>query len=598
MAYFPDKQAIKQEIQESVNRFDLSCDHLTTTNFFTPEIAYVRDNTTREKWTNDSGVFARPLPMQLPVMGKAKLSLKTFFVPYRTLSPQWYDFITRSPHMPANGNLPVLVQEMPYFTMDTLQQLFTSAKYATQETINWDFKDANGVGYKLTAFGRKAKKTLNQLRYQIIWGELNKTPRHYNALRILAFAKVYLDYYYSNQYSLLSQDSYMVDKILKADASTPYKLTVIDFDYIFELTKQSWYSEDYFVSQWDNPTAPNSANTSFGTITLPDITMIGSNVTAGDITNAGSNLINEGRTPFATISEDNNNVLLITQYALDNLKKLTEYVQRYSLSGVRAINRYLSRFGVLLTAEKLRRSEYYGEQITNMQFGAIMSTADTTNANLGDYAGQGIINSDGQEHNHFELDDNKDLGCIMQIFTINPKIGYWQGMARENMRTDPESYFNGIFDAMGTQATSAAELYVSNDGSSAFGKESHVDNIFGYIPRQAHMKLSLDNLTGDFTCRSLNNNTLESPWHMYRTFDDTYFNNFGVVHSPAFAQTQDKEQYLRIFNYTKEEDADHFIVMIQSKVDANMHAKAVYDTYDFEGEGKRIIMQGLGPEAN
>ena len=85
---------------------------------------------------------------------------------------------------------------------------------------------------------------------------------------------------------------------------------------------------------------------------------------------------------------------------------------------------------------------------------------------------------------------------------------------------------------------------------------------------------------------------------MYRTFDDTYFNNFGVVHSPAFAQTQDKEQYLRIFNYTKEEDADHFIVMIQSKVDANMHAKAVYDTYDFEGEGKRIIMQGLGPEAN
>ena len=184
----------------------------------------------------------------------------------------------------------------------------------------------------------------------------------------------------------------------------------------------------------------------------------------------------------------------------------------------------------------------------------------------------------------------------MQIFTITPKIGYFQGIARENLRSDPESYFNGQFDGMGTQATSAAELYISNDGTSAYAKESHVDSVFGYISRQAHMKLALDNLTGDFRCPSLNYGTMYSPWHMFRVFDDKFFNdNYGVVHSPAFVRALDAQQYERIFNST-DDTGDKIVVLLQFKVDAMLHAKPVYDTYDFEGEGKEIIIDGLGPK--
>lgn len=602
MAYFPDKQKIKQEIQENVNQFDLSCNHLTTANFFEPNVAYIRDNTTRETFNNDTGVFARPLPMQLPVMGSAELKLKTFFVPYRTLSLQWNNFITRSPHVPANAIAPIIVQEMPYFKMSTMCAFFTQATCATVTTGNiWDFKTTNGVTYILTAYGRHCMKILNQLRYRLIYDDKggSNNEKHINALRLLAFAKVYMDYYYSSQYAYITAASYEVESIFKADGNTAYELKLNDLNNIFEVTRYSFYTEDYFVSQWDNATSPNQVNSSFGTLQMWDITMQGTNVLSPlvEIKSEGSN--NAEGTPTLYPGANGNSNSVITQYALDSLKACTDYVRRYAMAGVRSIDRYLSRFGVLLTAEKLLRSEFYGTQTTPMEFGSVMSTAETATANVGDYAGQGIINSDMKEHTHFELEDMKDLGCIIQIFTINPKIGYFQGIARENLRTDPESYFNGQFDSLGTQATSAAELYLSNDATSPFGQQAQIDSIFGYMPRQAHMKLALDNLTGDFTLPSMNNGTLQSPWHMFRVFDDTYFNSLGgVVHTPVFVQAYDAEQYLRIFNATTNEAGDHIIVLLQAKVTANMHAKPIYDTYDFEGEGKQIVIDGLGPKAN
>lgn len=598
MAYFPDKQAVKTELQEHANKFDLSRMHLTTANWFEPNIAYVRDNTTREDWKNNSGVFARPMPIQLPVMASAKLALKTYFVPYRVISPQWHDFITHSPHVANNGTTAIRINEMPYFKMGTLNTLFQTAKYATTTTGNtWDFRNSTGTKYVLTAWGRHCMKILQQLKYQILWGD--KTPtRHWNALRILAFAKIYLDYYYSNQYAFITQESVNVEALFKKDNAAAYELTQNDFEAIFSLTARSFYEDDYFISQWDNAVSPNQVATSMGNIYLNDITMKGSQVQPSEVDTTIDGNLNSLGTPFLHIGESDTEKIL-TQYALDSLKKITDMARRYAISGIRSIDRYLARFGVLLTTEKMQRSEYYGKQETIMQFGAVYSTADTDNARVGDYAGQGMINSEGQENNQFELNDLKDMGCIMQIFTIIPKIGYCQGVDRDNMRTDPESYFNGIYDSLGTQATSPIELYVSEDGTGNYSKESYANLIFGYIARGAHWKIGLDNLTGDFRVNSMNNGDYRSsPWHMFRLFDDTYFNQVGqgaVVHTPFFVQANDADQYNRIFNDTKEEDGDHFVVLLTQKIDANVHARNLYDTYDFESEGKEIILNGMGP---
>lgn len=585
MAFYPDKTTVKTELQENVTKCDLSSVHLTTSNFFELGIAYYRENTPREKWTCATGVFARPVPMQAPVMGEATLSVKNYYVPYRILSPQWNDFITRTPHTPYNGNTPFIVQEMPYITAKHMVNFITDTEVATKITTGTPDFTTLGGNYKLTQFGRHCAKILNQLGYQLIVD--SRVSEHFDAMPILAFAKIYLDYYTSNQYATTIQDAYEVEALLKKDEQQAYELTDKDLMKIFKLTQYVNYSPDYFVSQWDNPTSPNTLPTSYGQIYIKDITNT-------EVENGALSQYNKmSATPY--LDPQNG---LITQYALDALKGLTDYVKRMQLSA-KAIDRYLARFGVILTNEKMTRSVYNGEQNTTMNFGAIYSTAETADAALGDYAGQGNINSAGQGHNLFEFEQLDEFGCIMSLFSINPKIGYYQGIDRQHLVRDPESYFNGQWDSLGTQATSCAELYVSLDANSIYSQQQQFNAIFGYLPRQAHHKVGKDRLTGDFVRKSINRGA--DAWHMFRIIDESIYESTtnNMKHSPAFISTKiDADQYNRIFNYQSADGGDMFNIIFSFNINANIHAKALYDDYDFEGEGKKIIMAGQGPSKN
>lgn len=590
MSYFPNKAQTKVELQESTTKFDLSCTHLTTANFFELNIAYYRENTPRERFKHIPMIFARPVPMQAPVMGEATLKVKNFFVPYRTLSPQWNDYITKTPHVPYNGVSPIQIKEMPYttaFELSTLVQdidgieqgepMVTIVETATQADYIID-----NTYYKLTPFGRHTIKILNQLGYQIVVN--NSVEEHFDMMPLLALAKIYLDFYQTNQYAQVYDLAYKVEALLKKDGATTYMLGFQDIELISYFTWFVMYSPDYFTSCWDNPTTPNEVATSFGNITIGDIT-----------TNMDGKTNSTPETYNGTpITQNANGV--ISQYMLDSLKGLTDWIKRAQLS-TRAIDRYLSRFGVLLTAEKMNRSVYNGSYDIPMNFGAIYSTAETELASVGDYAGQGIIKSDNTKE--FEFENLDEYGCIMTLFSINPKIGYYQGIDRQHFTMETvEGRFNGQFDALGTQAISAAELYVSNNNASIYSGREQFETIFGYLPRQAHFKVAKDRLTGDFVRKNLNADA--DAWHMFRVFNENEFDAVtpNMVHSPNFVWTKrDAQQYSRIFNYVKE-DTDKFNIMIQMKNEALIHAKAIYDSYDFEGEGKKIIMDGQGAKQN
>lgn len=590
MAYFPDKTTTKVELQESTTEQDLSCTHLTTANFFELNVGYYRETTPREYFKCNQGIFCRPVPMQAPVMGEAVLKLKNYFVPYRVLSPQWNDYITKSPHVPYNGNTPIIVTKMPYTTAYQLKEIFCSNNAigignSTITTNNdWDFRTADG-DYKLTQKGRHNLKILNQLGY-IIYPD-DKINETIDMMPLLALAKVYLDYYTTNQYSQSLANAYLVEALLKKDNINAYMLTAQDIENILDLCAYVMYSPDYFTSCWDNPVSPNEVNSSWGKMVITDPTTYGDGITETDPT------VYNG-----TPTTSNRQANLISQYMLDSLKKLTDWVKRMQIS-TKSIDRYLARFGVILTSEKMNRSIYNGEQIAKMNFGAIYSTAETQQASIGDYGGQGIINSDGQEQTTFEFNELDEMGCIISLFSINPKIGYYQGIDRNHLATDVETRFTGAFDALGTQAVLASELYVSNDYNSIYGGQLANDTIFGYLPRYAHLKVAKDRLTGDFTRENINAGA--DAWHMFRKIDESTLDptNFNLVHSPDFVSTKsDAAQYNRIFNYTNDDNGDKFNVCLQFAIKVRMHAKALYDSYDFEGEGKKIIMDGQGAKQN
>lgn len=593
MANFPQEIKVKTELQEKTNENNLSHIHLTTMNFGETNVCMYRHNTPREKFKADISVFARPYPIQTPVMGAAEHHLKIFYVPFRILSPQWNSFVTKAPHIPYNGTTVINIVEMPYFTINDIYNLLTDTQIATAVTTGtFDYK-INGTNRRLTPLGRHCVKILHQLGYEMIWSTKDNT--HIDAMALLAYAKVYCDFYYNNAYYNNTQEFISIHQLFKKDGINAYHVTHTDIKNILVFTQKVFYNESYVTAAWDNPSSPNAFST-IETIEIKDITLESIGNAQSIITNySGDELHGIGT---ARIGDNNNNktqTFPLTQYAIDALKKMTDYCVRFAMAGVREVDRYLSRFGVLLSSEKMQRSVYYGEQITPMEFGAVYSTAATGNANIGDYAGQSIINSDGKEHKTFEIESD-EYGIIIGISTIIPKVNYFQGIDRNNLHHEIETYFNGAYDQLGSQAISQAEILVSDDDSiSELQGDTVLKNIYGYIPRGAEYKIPRDFLTGDFRHRSTR--AMMSAWHMFRILNQTDFIN-GITHTPDITKMLDSEQYLRIFDETSEESGDHFNVIYQIKAKAMIHAKSLYDTYDFESEGKEILLNGNGPKAN
>lgn len=597
MAQFPQQIKAKVEIQEKTNNIPLSHVHLTTMNFGETNVALYRHNTPREKYKADISVFARPFPIQTPVMAAAEHHLKLYYVPFRVLSPQWNAFINKSPHIPYNGNNIVQVNEMPYFTTGTLFQFIINTLISTNGTAsNFDFQVGASQYKLLTPFGRYCVKVLMQLGYDIIMDDKQATYEHIDAMGLLAYAKVYLDFYYNSAYYNATTEFIQVNQLFLKDANTAYELTAQDLINIFTVCRRVFYNESMITAAWDNPMAPNNWG-SLTTIALKDITLNAgngnlmiSNGIGNDTNGIGTPRIGDGATNAALQTYP------LTQYAIDSLKKMTDYCMRFAMSGVREVDRYLSRFGVLLSSEKMKRSIYYGEQITPMEFGAVYSTAATSNANIGDYAGQSIINSDNKEHKHFEIESD-EYGIIIGISTIIPKVNYFQGIDRNNLHKEVETYFSGIFDQLGTAAISQAEVLVSTKLPETNLQGNTVLNaVYGHLPRGYEYKIPRDRLTGDFRI----NHLLDSmaAWHLFRILKSSDFATNGIKHSPDLTKMTDAQQYLRIFDNTSEEDGDHFNVIYQIKASADVHAKPLYESYDFESEGKEIMLNGNGPKQN
>ena len=590
MAYYPQEIKVKSELQEKTTEVNLSCDHLTTTNFGDLNVAYYRHNTPREHFELDAAVFARPMPLQMPVMAKADHHLKFYYVPFRTISPQWNAFINKEPYVNYNGTTPFQVQEMPYITPKVLGDFLIRTDISEVVTVNDNYDYIfEGRYYRLLPLGRYAVKILNQLGYQIILpGREDGGTEHIDAMGILAYAKVYQDWYINNRWVNNINYSIKLEQLFKKDNTTAYALTAQDLYDIFFTCQKAFYNEDYFVACWSNPTSPQYS--AIGTVILEDITLYKDTTVSNG--NGGSDV---GTPRIHNSTNGKEETKPITQYAIDSLKKMTDYCARFAMAGVRSVDRYLARFGVLLSSEKMKRSIYYGEQITPMEFGAVYSNAATSGANLGDYAGSGLINSDGKQHKHFEIESD-EYGIIIGISTIIPKIGYYQGIDRNNMHHEVETYFSGIFDQLGTQAVSAAELYVSKDNQSGYTGDEQLQRVFGWLPRGVEYKTPRDRLTGDFAIKSVN--AYANAWHLFREFTDDTFDSDAMVITPWFTGMYDSGQYLRIFDETNEEDGDHFNVIYQFKAIARIHAKPLYESYDFESEGKEILLNGTGPKQN
>lgn len=629
MVGFLDKVKIKTAAGK-VNHFDLSGDHITTANFMEFSPIYNLEMVPNSKIELNVQTFSRLAPMPQPTFGSCLINNRAFFVPYRVVWKPWNDFITgaRRPNSYSETGLSDL-SYVPRFMQNVLASMFVQhhcidewdiihdGAVVTDELcirrcgpIDLDYPDqpqpadpttqffdfaSNFIDdyiYTLTPKGRYFIKVLESIGYKVDFSDYQDNDYELSALPLLCLAKIYCDWYYSGQYANFSADYVEIASLFEKQDT--YLLTYDQIYKILNLIEKVNYDSDYFTSNWDYPSAPNpdsdNSNIAFGDPIVSD------NYVTNGLINGEAVLMHQG-----------GDLNAVSQFMVDALHKLNDYMKRHQLAGSRALDRYLARFGVTLSADKLNRSLYCGKQNFVVQFGDVMSHSDTDGASLGDYAGKGVAYDPNGKFSF----DTDEFGMFFVINSIIPQVGYVQGIDRINKHIVPSHFYTPEFDNLSVQATASNELYVP------FGKDQVkvvdpqffdfdvplssglADNIFGYLPRYAEYKVGKSRLTGDFRYGSINAG--KDSWHLFRMFkfEDFDFDAENVVHSEKFIKGVDANQYLRLF-YNTTDDQDYFNLVHRFGVKFSSPMKPLYDYYDFDERdgGKEVTVDVNGVKAN
>lgn len=647
MASYLDKFKVKVGIEKNT-KLDMSCQHITTADFMQLAPVYIKEMVPGERISVHQETFTRLAPMPVPTFGRGNVHNRAFFVPYRTIYKGWNDFITDATHICSDGSSDGRIgTTVPYFTMkNLLAALFMVSNASRRSNEFADFvavdagstQDADviysdeanprvvdfymydpnlgvtisdvgtsgghtSIGAIWKPKGRQVVKILESIGYKLV-GNSEWYTFQMSALPLMAFFKVYIDWYFPSQYYGDTSRA-VIEAILNDDRSANgVQIGVQELSTILSLVTYVNYDSDYFVSAFDNPQGPTTD--AYSNMSITDITLgnKADSITTTTVSNSvygsvNANKVGGNGTPLlGTNYNATNGVNLtgaISQYALTALKSLTDYMKRHQLVGARAMDRYLARFGKNLAAEKLNRSNYIGHTSFGLQFGDIMSQSDTDGAQLGAYAGKGL----GYGTSGFDYDTD-EYGLFIICNSIVPTVGYCQGIDRTVMHLAKLDFWTPEFDQLGNQAIGSGELYVNSYNGSSAINDSGFNTIFGYTPRYAEYKIARDRLSGDFRIpHNSQSGDTSNAWHMMRLFNDASWSDNGnnVKHSKNFVLGTDGSQYNRIF-YNTESTADHFYVIHNFNIVSWSPMHALYDTYEFDSKGDTVVADVNGVKVN
>lgn len=578
------------------SKLDLTCDHVTTMDFGKMQPIFYRHNIKGETLSFAGTGTVRPFPLAAPTYGRMRLNIHNFFVPWRVVYPQWDSQYNDT--IAVNSDNASLIDSAPSFGNLTAYNLFTTASYGLAEsvagTVAFDFSEGNNY-FRFTSLGKDIYKLLCALGYQINFDKGDNV--YYSLLPLLAFAKVYIDYF-ANQSYLDSQDVITVRKMLAYnDPITPLVADESQLLALLYMCQFVTYDQDYFVGAWDNPFAPVSGQ--YSAITFNDIASSGNY--AASVSNQSTGVSPYGNTvgtPIMNVRSTtqalNPSLALGTQYLHDALKVITDYSKRHQLAGASNIARTLAQYGFGVEAMKFDRSYYISGQSIDVQTGAVFSTANTAAAGdpstLGDFAGNGYGN--GVSKYQMQL---QEAGLAISIASIMPSGGYFQGTDENNMHLKRHDFYTPEFDGLGVQVLRRRELYVSPNSSFGRGASGNVeyDKAFGITGRYGEYKRPRSWVTGDLRLPSRFKGG--DSWQLMRQFSDATWSSIdNMLHSLQFTRAMDYITYHRIFTMTSS-DNDPFIVEFHFDVHSNAPCHGLFEGYEFETQGnKQVTVQSGG----
>lgn len=480
------KQKSKANLQR--NAFDLSYSNKFTASPGMLLPCYVQEVNPNEHFVISPQSFLRTMPLNTASFVRAKQNIEFYFVPYRLLCRQFPQFVVGTEYnISSLSELNKYKNVLPTFDLSSIISTLI-------ELCKTDNNDLDICGMPIW---RGSVRLLDLLGYGVNLPSLRsfaENPSHtfnktldVNPLRLLAYQKIYYDFYRNPMFELNNPDAYNIDSLFDSGSLSDPDFTSYNSgpanNQFFALRYRNW-KKDYFncVSPYfqgaDWLSNPISSPTFSETInSLSVYSELSNNNNQSSVF-----MINKDLSKVSSLSFSINN--LRSAYALDKLYRLSIAAGDGDYgSQIRA------HYGFDVPYDNCK-SRFLGGISEPISISEVITTATTSEAPTGDICGKGLSANAGQRI----VFDSKEHGVIMGIFSVVPEADYnASGVDRFNIKTSREDYYQPEFADLGLSPLSLYEysycspFEYSNDNRS-----------IGYIPRYAEYKTRVDYVHGEF----------------------------------------------------------------------------------------------------
>ena len=484
-----------------------------------------------DKFRVNTEMLVRLAPLVAPMMHRVDVFTHYFFVPNRLLWNQWEDFITKG--VDGTG-----VPAFPKIALRADWVNPTSAAALLSDGSLWDYLGLPTIGgFNGIAFPeRSPNSVIPPVGYEV------------SALPFRAYQLIYNEYY--RDQNLTQPIDFTFDGGLITNVTEVMSLLT--------LRRRAW-EKDYFTSAlpWvqrgPDVTVPVNNNSGSLDVVLKDSPHADvyhvPGTTAfpkdGALRSISGALVIGGGEPDPAYLEPSNFQVNVDELgvSINDLRTsnaLQRWFERNARSGSRYIEQILSHFGVRSSDARLQRPQFLGGGRTPISVSEVLQTSSTDSTSpQANMAGHGI--SAGVNHGfkrYFE-----EHGYIIGIMSIRPRTGYQQGVPKDFRKFDNMDFYFPEFAHLGEQEIKNEELYLQQTPAGN-------DGVFGYTPRYAEYKYSMNEVHGDFRGNM-------AFWHLNRIFSESpNLNTTFVECNPsnrvfATAGTSDDKYWIQLYQDVK-----------------------------------------------
>ncbi len=463
--------------------------------------------------------FTRTQPCTSPAFTRFTEYYDFFFVPLHFLwrnAPQYFsqtnadNFIQNLPQSQEGILDPTMFKEMPNIDSDLVKTYLTSCTIGQLGTASLKPRtEAYAKAYDECGYPRAygTQRLLESLNYGLgimispsdasnhlpEFEYIQKPNTAMSIMPLLAYQKIYNDFYRNSQWEKPTPSSFNVDyfqtssdlqginqlSFRKVGSSYFFGRTIFDIAY-------ADFAKDYFTGVLPNKQFGDTA------LAAPLVSTGNSNLAYYNSHTVGGihyhSLLLSTQEPHTTIKTTSSFPLGISALSIRQAEFLQKWKEITQSGGTDYVSQMQKHFGVTPSKELSHKVTYLGGVTKRFGIDEVVNTNITGN-NQANIAGKGLNVGDGTIN--FKCSEH---GIFMCIYHVGVSPEYDSYSDKELFKIRPEDYLIPEFDNIGMQDVRNYEYLTDNTYQGAAVQ----NQIFGYVPRYSEYKTSVDQIHGVF----------------------------------------------------------------------------------------------------